>query len=232
MKVNGPGDSSISPLPREKLFEHGISILTDAELLALVIGTGAKNRSSVMVGEALLKSYSSLREMASRGVRDFLSQDGIGPTKGARLAATFELGRRLSRIPREAAASFRSPQDVFREYGPVMADLKREVFKVILLNTAHVRIADFTASEGGLASSIVEPRLIFRRAILEHAAAVICIHNHPSGNPEPSREDILITRQLARAGQVVGIPLRDHIIIAADTFTSLAERGLTTAGDG
>ena len=97
MNVNGPLDGRISPLPREKLFEHGITILTDAELLALVIGTGSKNRSSVMVGEALLKSYSSLREMASRGVRDFLSQDGIGPTKAARLAATFELGRRLSR---------------------------------------------------------------------------------------------------------------------------------------
>ena len=130
-------------------------------------------------------------------------------------------------MPREAATSFRCPQDVFNEYGPIMSDLKREVFKVVLLNTAHCRITDFTASEGGLASSIVEPRLIFRRAILEHAAAVICLHNHPSGNPEPSREDLLITKQLAGAGRLLGIPLRDHIIVAADTFTSLAERGLT-----
>ncbi|NQV73011.1 JAB domain-containing protein, partial [bacterium] len=129
----------------------------------------------------------------------------------------------------EATTTFRSPQDVFTEYGPVMSDLKREVFKVVLLNTAHCRIADFTASEGGLASSIVEPRLIFRRAILEHAAAVICLHNHPSGNPEPSREDILITKQLVEAGRLLGIPLRDHLIIAADTFTSLAERGLISA---
>jgi DNA repair protein RadC len=118
---------------------------------------------------------------------------------------------------------------VFAEYGPVMSDLKREVFKVVLLNTAHSRIADFTASEGGLASSIIEPRLIFRRAILEHAAAVICLHNHPSGNPEPSREDVLITKQLVEAGRLLGIPLRDHLIIAADTFTSLAERGLISA---
>jgi len=213
--------------PREKLFDHGTEILTDAELLALIIGTGARNKSSLQVGEAFLHSYNSLREMASRGVRDFLSHEGVGPTKAARLAATFELGRRLSRMPREAAASFRCPQDIFREYAPFLADLKREVFKVVLLNTAHVRIADFTASEGGLASSIVEPRLIFRRAILEHAAAVICIHNHPSGNPEPSKEDILVTRQLVEAGRVVGIPVRDHVIIAADTYTSLAERGLT-----
>ena len=212
---------------REKLFDHGTEVLTDAELLALIIGTGARNRSAIQVGEAFLRSYPSIREMASRGVRDYLSHEGIGPTKASRLAATFELGRRLARIPREAAASFRSPADVFREYGPFLKDLKREVFKVVLLNTAHVRIADFTASEGGIASSIVEPRLVFRRAILEHAAALICIHNHPSGNPEPSPEDRRVTRQLVHAGQVVGIPLRDHVIIAGDTFTSLAERGLT-----
>ena len=109
-----------------------------------------------------------------------------------------------------------------------MSDLRREVFRVILLNTAHVRISDFVASEGGIASSIVEPRLIFRRAILEHAAAVICIHNHPSGNPEPSREDVAVTRQLVRAGQHLGIPLRDHVIIAGDEYTSLAERGLVS----
>ncbi len=219
--------NSLQQFPREKLFNHGTEILSDVELLALIIGTGARNRSATQVGESFLRSYPSIREMASRGVRDFLSHEGIGPTKAARLAATFELGRRLSRIPREAAASFRSPADVFREYGPFLKDLKREVFKVILLNTAHVRIADFTASEGGLASSIVEPRLIFRRAILEHAAAVICIHNHPSGNPEPSKEDRLVTRQLVEAGRVVGIPVRDHVIIAGDTYTSLAERGMT-----
>ncbi|MDA0874071.1 MAG: JAB domain-containing protein, partial [Bacteroidetes bacterium] len=129
-----------------------------------------------------------------------------------------------------AAATFRSPADVHREYAPVMADLKREVFRVLLLNTAHARISDFVASEGGIASSIVEPRLIFRRAIIEHAAAVICLHNHPSGNPEPSREDVAVTRQLAAAGRVLGIPLRDHVIIAGDGYTSLAERGLLEAG--
>ncbi|MGA0255479.1 MAG: JAB domain-containing protein, partial [Rhodothermales bacterium] len=126
------------------------------------------------------------------------------------------------------AAAFRSPADVFREYAPIMSDLRREVFRVVLLNTGHVRISDFVASEGGIASSIVEPRLIFRRAILEHAAAVICIHNHPSGNPEPSREDVAVTRQLVRAGAHLGIPLRDHVIIAGDTYTSLAERGLVS----
>jgi len=214
--------------PREKLFEHGPDILSDSELLALLLGTGARQQTSLDLAERLLATSRTIRLLAAQGVRDFTRVEGIGPGKAARLAAAFEIGRRLPRTPREATTSFRSPSDVFREYGPIMSDLRREIFRVVLLNTAHVRIGDFVASEGGIASSIVEPRLIFRRAILEHAAAVICIHNHPSGNPEPSTEDVAVTRQLVRAGQVVGIPLRDHIIIAADTFTSMAERGLTT----
>ncbi|MDE2997396.1 MAG: DNA repair protein RadC [Bacteroidota bacterium] len=212
--------------PRERLFHHGPDVLSNAELIALVLGTGARRRTPVDVAQRLLAMDDSLRDLAARGVRDFTRIDRIGPGKATRLAAAFELGRRLPRTPRAAAASFRSPADVFREYGPVMADLKHEVFRVVLLNTAHVRISDFVASEGGIASSIVEPRLIFRRAILEHAAAVICIHNHPSGNPEPSREDEAVTRQLVQAGQVLSVPLRDHVIIAGDTYTSLAERGL------
>lgn len=196
--------------PREKLFHHGPHVLSNAELLALLLGTGAREKTSLDIASRLLDGVASIRELAAQGVRDFTRLEGIGPGKAARLAA------------------FRSPADVFREYAPVMADLKREVFRVILVNTAHARISDLIASEGGIASSIVEPRLIFRRAILEHAAAVICIHNHPSGNPEPSREDIAVTRQLARAGAHLGIPLRDHVIIAGDDYTSLAERGLVS----
>jgi len=214
--------------PREKLFRHGPHVLSNAELLALLLGTGAKERTSVEIASRMLATVASIRELAAQEVRDFTRMDGIGPGKAARLAAAFEFGRRLPRIPREAAAAFRSPADVFGEYAPIMSDLRREVFRVVLLNTGHVRISDFVASEGGIASSIVEPRLIFRRAILEHAAAVICIHNHPSGNPEPSREDVAVTRQLVRAGAHLGIPLRDHVIIAGDTYTSLAERGLVS----
>ena len=218
----------IEDWPREKLFRHGPHVLSNAELLALLLGTGAKEQTSVEIASRMLATVASIRELAAQEVRDFTRMDGIGPGKAARLAAAFEFGRRLPRIPREAAAAFRSPADVFREYAPIMSDLRREVFRVVLLNTGHVRISDFVASEGGIASSIVEPRLIFRRAILEHAAAVICIHNHPSGNPEPSREDVAVTRQLVRAGAHLGIPLRDHVIIADDTYTSLAERGLVS----
>lgn len=214
--------------PRERLFVHGPDVLSESELLALLLGTGVRQRTSLDLANRLMHDASSLRDLAAQGVRDFTRVEGIGPGKAARLAAAFELGRRLRRTPREASVTFRSPSDVHREYAPIMADLRREIFRVILLNTAHVRIGDFVASEGGIASSIVEPRLIFRRAILDHAAAVICIHNHPSGNPEPSKEDVAVTRQIVLAGQVVGIPLRDHVIIASDMFTSMAQRGLLT----
>lgn len=153
----------------------------------------------------------------------------MGPARAARLAAAFELGRRVAVSARSPTAGLRRPQDVVAEFGPMLRDLHREIFVVVLLNTAHRCIGHFTASEGGLAASVVEPRLVFRRAILDHAAAVICLHNHPSGNPEPSREDGVVTRQLAEAGRVVGIPLRDHIIVAGDTYTSLAERGMIPA---
>ena len=110
-----------------------------------------------------------------------------------------------------------------------MRDLKKEVFKVVFLNTANVITGDYTASEGGLAASIVEPRAVFSKAILENAAAIICLHNHPSGNPEPSREDVRVTRQLVEAGRLMGVPLHDHLIIAGEGYTSLAERGLMGA---
>jgi DNA repair protein RadC len=118
------------------------------------------------------------------------------------------------------------PADVADVYGPLMRDLDKEVFKVVHLNTANMILGDYTVSEGGLSSSVVEPRGVFEQAILDDAAAVICLHNHPSGNPEPSREDVRITRQLVEAGETMGIPVHDHIIIAGTEHTSLAERGV------
>ena len=111
-------------------------------------------------------------------------------------------------------------------YGPRLRDLNREVFVVLHLNTANVVTSEYTLTTGGLAASIVEPRQVFERAILESAASVVCLHNHPSGNPEPSREDVQITKQLVEAGKLMGIPVHDHLIIAGRGYTSLAERGL------
>ena len=151
---------------------------------------------------------------------------GVGPAKAAQLAAVFEIGRRVEAAPPEARVQVRSPADVAAAYGPRLRDLPREVFVVLHLNTANVVTAEFTLTTGGLSASIVEPRQVFQQAIVANAAAVLCLHNHPSGNPEPSREDVAVTKQLVEAGRLLGIPLHDHLIIAGRTYTSLAERGL------
>ncbi|MEM8486635.1 MAG: DNA repair protein RadC [Bacteroidota bacterium] len=216
--------------PRERLLKHGPAILSDAELVALVFGTGTRLKkgpvSAVQLGRALLKAFGNLRALSNRDVRALQQVGGIGKAKAAQLVATFEIGRRVESQQEETRIQITSPEDVAAVYGPLMRDLKREIFKIVLLNSANVIMEDYTISEGGLAASIVEPRAVFQKAILENAAALICLHNHPSGNLEPSREDIRVTRQLVEAGSIMGIPIHDHLIIAGRGFTSLAERGL------
>jgi DNA repair protein RadC len=217
--------------PREKLMARGPAALSDAELIALIFGSGTVTKggslSAVQLGQALLRAYGSLVGLATRERQQLERVVGIGPAKAIQLLAAFEIGRRVEagrgRAPRVQVTS---PGDVAAAYGPRLRDLKREVFVVVFLNTANVVIGDHTVSEGGLAASIVEPRAVFQQAVLENAAAVICLHNHPSGNPEPSREDVAVTRQLVEAGRLMGIPVHDHLIIAGAGYTSLAERGL------
>ena len=216
--------------PREKLMKHGAALLSDAELIGIVFGSGTRTKrgpvSAVQLGQALLRTYGSLGGLSRRDLKELVRVTGIGPAKAVTLMAAFEIGRRVEAAGPGERVQVRGPEDVAAVYGPQMRDLRKEIFKVVLLNTANVIVGDFTASEGGLAASIVEPRAVFQRAILENAAAVVCLHNHPSGNPEPSREDVKITRQLVEAGKLMGIPVHDHLIIAGRTYTSLAERGL------
>jgi len=217
--------------PREKFMTRGATALTDAELIALIFGNGTKTKqgslSAVQLGQALLRTYESLGRLATKERQQLQRVVGIGPAKATQLMAAFEIGRRVeAQRGKVERVQVTSPADVAAVYGPRLRDLKREVFVVVHLNTANVIVGDYTVSEGGLAASIVEPRAVFQRAVLENAAAVICLHNHPSGNPEPSREDVSITRQLVEAGKLMGIPVHDHIIIAGAGYTSLAERGL------
>jgi DNA repair protein RadC len=220
-----------SERPREKLMVRGPGALSDAELIALIFGNGTKTRagslSAVQLGQALLRAYESLARLATKERQQLERVVGIGPAKAVQLLAAFEIGRRVEAQRGQAPRiQVTSPADVSAVYGPRLRDLKREVFVVVHLNTANIITGDYTVSEGGLAASIVEPRAVFQRAVLENAAAVICLHNHPSGNPEPSRDDVSITRQLVEAGKLMGIPVHDHLIIAGAGYTSLAERGL------
>jgi len=220
-----------SERPREKLMARGPAALTDAELIALIFGSGTVTKqgslSAVQLGQALLRAYGTLAGLATRERQQLERVVGVGPAKAVQLLAAFEIGRRAEAQRGQAArVQVTGPADVAAVYGPRLRDLKREVFVVVFLNTAGVITGDHTVSEGGLAASIVEPRAVFQRAVLENAAAVICLHNHPSGNPEPSREDVAVTKQLVEAGKLMGIPVHDHLIIAGTGYTSLAERGL------
>ncbi len=216
--------------PREKLLKHGPAALADAELIALIFGSGTRvggrSLSAIELGQALLRAYGSLAGIAGRDAKVLTRTKGVGPAKAAQLAAAFEIGRRVEAAAEGERIQVCSPADVAAVYGPRLRDLRREVFVVVHLNTANVILGDHTVSEGGLAASIVEPRAVFQRAILENAASIVCLHNHPSGNPEPSREDVQITKQLVEAGKLMGVPVHDHLIIAGRGYTSLAERGL------
>ncbi len=219
-----------SDQPREKLMQGGPGGLSDAEILAILLGSGTRTSdgpvSAVQLGQTLLRTFGSLFDVSRRPLKELVRVRGVGPAKAARLMAAFEAGRRSASQRSGDQVQVGCPNDVAAVYGPLMRDLKKEIFKVVHLNTANIIVGDYTVSEGGLASSIVEPRAVFEQAILDNAASVICLHNHPSGNPEPSRQDIRITRQLVEAGKLMGIPVHDHLIIAGTTHTSLAERGV------
>lgn len=221
----------VADRPREKALARGLGALSDAELLALILGTGVVTKdgpvSALGLGQALLRTYPSMHRLSGRDVRELTRVRGIGPAKAVQLAAAFEIGRRaeISRAAQERSV-VRGPEDVAARLGPRLRDLTQEVFVLVLLNTANAILGEVDLTIGGLAGTVVEPRLVFRRAMLEHAAAVIVAHNHPSGNPEPSPEDLRVTRQLVEAGQLMGIPVHDHVIIAGTTFTSLKSRGL------
>lgn len=225
-----PGSLSTLPnsdRPRERLWALGAPALTSAELLAILIGTGNEGRSALDVAIGLLEvSEGSLRRLAQRPRAELLRAVGIGPTKAARLLAAIELGARLSREERPPIHRIREPDDVVRLFGGRLRDLQVEEFHLLALDSQSQVLREVLVTRGLLNSSLVHPREVFRAAIVEAAAGIIVVHNHPSGDPTPSAEDRAVTRQLAEAGRLLDLPLYDHVIIAGDRFVSLATLGL------
>jgi len=212
--------------PRERLLQHGPQPLTEAELLGILIGKGTRKKTAIDLARELLDQYESLEKLFSRSPSELMTVKGIGSAKAATLSAAFELVRRIQSQRNIPKASFKRSSEVANHYLPLMRDLRKEVFKVLLLNRANRLIKEVTISEGTLEASLVHPRDVFREALLEPAAGVILIHNHPSGNPSPSEEDLRITKQLVEAGRLLGIKVYDHIILAGETYRSLADDGL------
>lgn len=209
--------------PREKLLKVGTRHLSDAELLAILIGKGTKEKTAVDLARELLIKFKNIDNLASRSPEEYSQLKGIGIAKAVTLAAAFELSQRLQ-SQKNARKRFKNPDEVAAVYLPLMRHLKKEVFKVLLLNNINQLIKEVTVSEGILTASLVHPREVFRQAIIETARGIILMHNHPSGNPKPSKEDIKMTRQLVQAGEIIGIPVLDHIILGESTFFSFAQK--------
>ncbi len=216
-----------SERPRERLVALGAGALSSAELLALLVGAGSTGGSALQVGQTLLAGAGgSLRRMAMQPVATLTATTGVGLARAATVHAALELGRRLASEARDDGAPVRSPRDVARLFAPRLEDLPVEEFHVAVLDAQHRLERDVTITRGILTSSLVHPREVFREAIAERAAAVILVHNHPSGDPTPSADDRLVTEQLVAAGKLLDIPVHDHVIIGRGRYTSFAEAGL------
>ena len=212
--------------PRERLYWNGPEALADAELLALQLGSGTRGKSAIDVAREMLAAYGSLADVAGREVAELAKLSGVGPAKAARLVAAFELTRRLRARTPGVRMALSSPGEVYAAFGPLMEDLTREVFRVALLDAQNGLLRDVIVSEGTLSASLVHPREVFKPAILESAASVILLHNHPSGDPTPSREDIRLTRQLVECARLLDLRVHDHVVVGRGRYVSLAERGI------
>jgi len=214
--------------PREKMLTKGAQALSNSELVAILLRTGTKNDSVLRVAERLLKKYEELgvAALSSLGPQELSKIKGIGPVKAVTIVAAVELGKRLNGLISADKPVIRTPGDAANL---LMARLRyetREHFIIILLSTKNHVLATPTISIGSLNASIVHPRELFREAINHSAAAVILVHNHPSGDPTPSCEDIDLTRKLIDVGKILEIHVLDHVIIGDNKYVSLKEKGI------
>jgi DNA repair protein RadC len=213
--------------PRERLWALGPGALTATELVAILLGTGNRNEQvAALAGRLLDGQEGSLRRLASRPPAELLRAPGVGPSKAARLVAAFEIGTRLALEARPSSPRIREPEDIVRRFAARLRDLPVEEFHLLALDSQSRVLREVLVTRGLLNSSLVHPREVFRPAIAEAAAGIIVVHNHPSGDPTPSAEDRAVTRQLVAAGQLLDLPIYDHVIIAGDRFTSFAASGL------
>ncbi len=215
--------------PRERLLQEGAAALTDAQLLAILLRVGRDKASAVEVAMEVLGAVGGVQGLGRSGVDELRRVRGVGSAKAAQVKAAIELGKRALAAPLSTGTRIGSSADVFRAYHSRLRDLKQEWFLLILLDAKHAVLRDVTVSQGSLTMSLVHPRDVFAPAIKEAAAAVIVLHNHPSGDPEPSAEDRALTARLGAVGAMLGIPLLDHVVIGDGRYVSFADRGWLAA---
>lgn len=214
--------------PRERLLAKGPEALSDANLLAILLRTGRRDASAVQVALELLDRMGGLGGLAACGTDELCTIPGIGPAKAAQLKAALALGRRSLAAPLSTGTRISSSADLYKHFHPLLREVKHELFKVVLLDAKNIVIREVTVSEGSLTLSIVHPREVFALAVRESAAAVILLHNHPSGDPTPSGEDRQLTSRLVEAGRLLGIRVVDHVILGDGRYVSFADEGWLT----
>jgi len=220
-------DLPLSERPRERLLKLGGEALSAPEILAVILGRGTKGESVMMTSQKLLSRFGNLKGVANASVEELTQTKGIGPAKATQIKAALEFSRRLeadaSEKPRPV---LKSPEDVAAEVKSQLKGKKKEHFLVLCLDTRNRLMDRKLVSMGSLDTSIVHPREVFKEAVSSCAASVIFAHNHPSGDPEPSKEDVELTKRLARAGEIMGIDVLDHIIVCDKSYVSLKARNL------
>jgi DNA repair protein RadC len=215
-----------SERPRERLVARGAAGLTSAELIALVWGSGARGLGAVGLAEEALARHDGLVGLARASDLELVDLPGVGSAKAAQLTASFELGRRLMADWPAGRWMVRSPRDVADRLIPLMGHLEREELRVVLLNTKNAVLKVVTVYQGNVSSSLVRVGELFRDAVRINAAGAILVHNHPSGDPTPSPDDLHLTAEALAAGRLLDIELLDHLVIGHDAFVSLRDRGI------
>ncbi len=218
---------AVEERPREKVLANGVLYLSDSELLAILLGSGTKNMTAVELARVILKeSGNSLQVLGKQGISDLIKIKGVGPAKAITLLAALELGRRRAGMQHPEKIPVKSSSTVFQIFHPLMGDLEHEEFWLLMLNRANRVLGRYKVSQGGLSGTVIDTRIILKKALDNLASSIIVCHNHPSGNKQPSDADVKITEKLKKAAEMLEIKLLDHVIIADKSYFSFADEGL------
>ena len=219
---------SVEDRPREKMIQKGLPSLSEAELLAILLGSGSAKESAVELAKRIMVAYgNNLNQLGKAGISELKNNfHGVGEAKAVTIVAAMELGRRRLLQESLEMPTIKSSNDAFQLLSPMMGDLPHEEFWIVMLNRANKIITRYNVSKGGLTGTVIDVRLILKKALEVYAASMIISHNHPSGNLSPSDADIKITKKIKEAGQIMDIPVLDHIIVTDNGYFSFADEGL------
>jgi DNA repair protein RadC len=218
---------AVEERPREKVMANGIQYLSDTELLAILMGSGTRNTTAVELARNILGGIGNdLHELGRQSISDLQKVKGVGPAKAISIMAAMELGRRRSGVPHAEKVPVKSSETIFKLFHPILGDLEHEEFWLLMLNRANRVLGRFKVSQGGLSGTVIDTRIILKKALDNLSSSIIVCHNHPSGNKQPSDADVKITEKLKKASEMLEIKFLDHVIIADKSYFSFADEGL------